>query len=57
MTKHLTTREVAERLSVHPMTVLRMVKDGRLKSIKYSSKDYRYSMAEIEALERRGNAS
>tara|TARA_R100000541_G_scaffold56783_2_gene66427 strand:- start:386 stop:562 length:177 start_codon:yes stop_codon:yes gene_type:complete len=49
--KLLKTKELAEKLGVHPITVNRMAKDGRIPFIKISDTEFRFNYEEvIEAL-------
>ncbi len=43
----LTTKELAKRLSVHPVTVQRWVREGRIKAIHVSPKVQRFNLNEV----------
>ena len=43
----LTTNELAERLNVHRLTIMRMVGDGTIPHIKISKKEFRYEYDEV----------
>jgi excisionase family DNA binding protein len=49
----LTTTEVAELFGVHPQTVRRWGKEGRLREVRMSSQTVRFSSEEVRALIRR----
>ena len=47
----LTTREAADRLSMHPKTISRLARDGRIRgACKIGPKLWRFSAAELEVL-------
>lgn len=51
----LTTQQVAERLQLHPITVQRWLRDGRLKGTKLPGKaGWRVPVTEVERVERGG---
>jgi len=43
----LSTNELAEKLNVHRITVVRMVNDGRIPYIKISDTEYRYDLEKV----------
>lgn len=43
----LSTNELAEKLNVHRITVVRMVNDGRIPHIKISDTEYRYDFEKV----------
>ena len=45
--KLLSTNELAEKLNVHRITVVRMVNDGRIPYIKISDTEYRYDLEKV----------
>lgn len=45
----LTVKEVAERLQMHPSTIRRLMRDGRLNAIKFGRKDWRMPESELKA--------
>jgi excisionase family DNA binding protein len=47
----LTTSQAAERLSVHPETIRRLVKAGRLKAVKLSVDETTHSQLRIDEKE------
>ena len=47
--KLLSTNELAEKLNVHRITVVRMVNDGRIPYIKISDTEYRYDLEKVMA--------
>jgi excisionase family DNA binding protein len=49
-TKLLTPREAAERLKVHPVTLWRWAKAGRLPSVALTDGTTRYRASDVEAL-------
>ena len=50
--KLLTTKELAEVLNVHPITVTRMVRNKRIPYIKIGGTEFRYKLNEVlKALE------
>jgi len=50
METFLTTKEVATHMRVCQTTVLRLAKAGKLSAMKYSSRDYRFALSDVEAL-------
>lgn len=44
----LSRREVSQRLAVHPDTLIRWTKNGRLPSVKLSARCVRYRESEVE---------
>lgn len=49
MTEYLTAKQIAEALNVHPVTVRRWIKEGRLKAIRPGSRNYRVAKSDFEA--------
>ncbi len=48
----LTTKELSDKLNVHPETIRRMVKRGQIPFIKLSEKEFRFNLENvIKALE------
>ena len=45
----MTTQELAERLNVHRITIMRMAKDGRIPYIKISDTEFRYDWDKVMA--------
>ena len=43
----ISTNELAKKLSVHRMTVVRMAKDGRIPFLKISDTEYRYNYEKV----------
>ena len=43
----MTTNELAVKLNVHRITVVRMANDGRIPYIKISSTEYRYDLEKV----------
>jgi excisionase family DNA binding protein len=50
--EHLTVKEVAEYLRVHPLTVYTWAKSGRLPCIRLSKRSLRFLAADIEKFEK-----
>ena len=53
----LTLREVAQRLRVHPRTVLKMGREGRLPMVKIGPKTHRVPEAAVEIILSCNNAA
>jgi excisionase family DNA binding protein len=51
--RHYTTRELAERLSVHPETIRREAARGRLRSVRVAA-ERRYAQSAVEEWLREG---
>ena len=45
----ISTTEMANKLGVHRITVVRMAKDGRIPFVKISDTEYRYDMDKVIA--------
>lgn len=49
---YMTTLELAEKLNVHRVTIMRMAKDGRIPYIRISPTEFRYDFEKVmEALQ------
>jgi len=49
MAEYLKPQEIAEVLKVHPATVRRWIRAGRLKAIRPGTRNYRVARADFEA--------
>ena len=53
MTAYLTRQDVAEKLAVHPDTIRRWTREGRLKCVRFGARAVRYRLKDVLAFEAR----
>lgn len=50
--KLINTRQAAEILQIHPVTMRKLAQDGKIPVIRYSARKLRYDLEEVEAYAR-----